>query len=130
MTGFGTERQRSWRALIAIVAAYAVAAQSLLLILGGLDLASASKNGQPDLELCQHEGESAPALPAGNQTTTCIHCIFCFAGSYHAVIGARVVLSRNVDVEIGRGPKAVNSHIWPRVASHSIANPRGPPLAA
>jgi hypothetical protein len=47
MTGFGTERQRSWRAFIAIVVAYAVAAQSLLLILGGLDLPGASENGQP-----------------------------------------------------------------------------------
>ena len=129
MTRFGTGRKRSWRAFIAIVAAYAVAVQSLLLVLGGLDLADAGNNGQPTFELCLHGGPSAPALPAGDQSAPCTHCIFCFAGSYHAVVGAPPVLSRRLDVEIGRGPKAVNVHPWPRLAAHSIASPRGPPLA-
>ncbi len=72
--------QRFLRPLIGIVVAYAVAAQSLLIALGGFSLPGNVGEEAPAFELCLHDAQDAPELPAGNPDHSgCTHCIFCFA---------------------------------------------------
>ena len=74
------------RPLIGVVVAYSVAAQSLLIALGGFTLPAQADDGTPAFELCLHDGQGAPELPTSNpEHTGCTHCIF---GSHHAAIGA------------------------------------------
>jgi hypothetical protein len=121
--------ERLWRPLIGIVVAYAVAAQSLLIAIGGFQLI-AHANDAPAFELCVHEAQGAPP-PAGIPSHPgCSHCIFCFAGSHHAVIGSSPVLLTRVYVTVVDGARPVAAQIPPRLSAHSIASPRGPPLRA
>ncbi len=125
----GTDSRRLWRPLIGIVVAYAVAAQSLLIAIGGFQLVAPADNTVA-FELCIHDAQGAPA-PAGVPAHRgCSHCIFCFAGSHHAVIGSPPVLFQRVDVAIVDGVRRVAAQIPPRLTAHSIASPRGPPLRA
>ena len=100
---------RLWRPLIGVVVAYAVAAQALLIALGGFSLPAQAHDGAPGFELCLHDSQAVPELPAGNPDHYgCTHCIFCFAGSHHAVIAAPLVVFHRAYVEIvdsavGRG---------------------------
>lgn len=120
-------RGRLLRPLIGVVVAYAIAAQALLIALGGFSLpANAGDNGTA-FGLCLHDAQDAPVLPAGN--AGCTHCIFCFAGSHHAVIGATPAVFHRVYVEIVDTPRAVYRKRLPRLA-HAIASPRDPPLSA
>jgi hypothetical protein len=123
--------KRFLRPLIGIVVAYAVAAQSLLIALGGFSLPANVGDDAPAFELCLHDAQDVPELPAGNPDhTTCTHCILCFAGSHHAAIGAAPVAFHRVHVETMDAPRvAVRQHL-PRLPAYSIASPRGPPLDA
>jgi hypothetical protein len=127
----GIKSKRLWRPLIGVVVAYAVAAQSLLVVLGGFSLPAQARDGAPAFELCLHDGQTAPDLPAGNPGHSgCTHCIFCFAGSHHAVVGAPPVVVQPVYVEIIQARWAADKHALPHFPAHSIASPRGPPLGA
>jgi hypothetical protein len=128
MIKFG-KSERLWRPLIGIVVAYAVAAQSLLIAIGGFQpIAQAS--GAPAFELCIHDAQGAPP-PAGIPGHPgCSHCIFCFAGSHHAVISSSPGLLTRVDVAIVDGVRLAAAQVPPRLSAHSIASPRGPPLRA
>jgi hypothetical protein len=120
--------RRFWRPLIGIVVAYAVAAQSLLIVLGGLNIVAHANEGQPGFELCLHGSQNAPDQPAGAPGHPgCTHCIFCFAGAHHALVGAPPVLFARVNAEIIEVLQTADEHALPRLAAHSIANPRGPP---
>ena len=131
MFKFGMKSKRFWRPLIGVVVAYAVAAQSLLIVLGGFSLPAQAKDGASAFELCLHDGQGAPDLPAGNPSNSgCTHCIFCFAGSYHAVIGAPPVVFLRVYADFFEAPWAADKHALPHLPAHSIASPRGPPLRA
>ena len=78
-----------WRPLIGVIVAYAVAAQALLIALGGFSLPASAGDAAPGFELCLHDTEGAPAAPAGiPDQSGCNHCIFCFAGAHHALAPA------------------------------------------
>lgn len=126
----GTNSRRLWRPLIGILVAYSVAAQSLLIAIGGFQLI-AQANGAPALELCVHDEQDHAPAPAGIPTHPgCNHCIFCFAGSQHAVIGSPPVLFKRLDVAFIDGARLVTAQVPHRLSAHSIASPRGPPLRA
>lgn len=123
--------KRLWRPLLGAVVAYAVAAQSLLIVFGGFALAARADAGAPGFELCLHDGQSAPNSSGGAPSHPgCTHCIFCFAGSHHAVAAAPPAFSHRVDVEFVAAPWTSDQRALPRFYAYSIANPRGPPLPA
>lgn len=129
MGGLGMRSKRLWRPLIGVVVAYALAAQSLLITLGGFALLAHANDGAPAIELCQHDGQATPNLPAKSPDHTgCSHCIFCFAGSHHALVGSPPALFKRIDAEIIDAPLAADKHGPPRPSAYSIASPRGPPL--
>jgi hypothetical protein len=129
MIKFG-KSERLWRPLIGIVVAYAVATQSLLIAIGGFQLI-AHANDVPALELCVHDAQGAPAQPADAPANPCCnHCIFCFAGSLHALVGSSPILLGRVDVAVVGGVRFAASQVQPRLPAHSIASPRGPPVRA
>jgi hypothetical protein len=116
--------------LIGIVVAYAVAAQSLLIALGGFAPA-ASAESAPGFELCLHDAAAAPALPAGAPAhTPCSHCIFCFSGANHVVIGSPPALVHGVYFAITAASWTADKQRLPHLSAHSIASPRGPPPQA
>jgi hypothetical protein len=126
--GHGAKPRRFWRPLIGIVVAYAVAAQSLLIALGGFALATPANDTSPAFELCLHDGGAAPALPAGAPTQApCSHCIFCFAGANHAVIASPNAPVHSARFEIVEISWTADEQCRPCLADHSIASPRGPP---
>ena len=119
------------RPLIGVAVAYAVAAQSLLIALGGFSFPANVGDDAPAFDLCLHDAQDVPELPAGNPDhTTCTHCIFCFAGSHHAAIGAAPVAFRRVHVESVDAPRVADRQQLSRLPAYSIASPRGPPLDA
>jgi hypothetical protein len=132
MSRLGRWPKRFWRPVIGIVVAYAVATQSLLIALGGFALAAHDSGTAPGFELCLHGGAAAaPTLPVNAPIRApCSHCIFCFAGAHHAVIGSPPALNRNAHVEIVAAASPPSRFDLPHVADHSIANPRGPPPRA
>jgi len=120
-----------WRPLIGILVAYAVAAQSLLIVLGGFSSPARADTATPGFELCLHDSQGAPASPAGIPGHPgCSHCIFCFAGAHHALIGAPPELISRVAVAVIDVPLAADKHGPPRLSAYAIARPRGPPLRA
>jgi hypothetical protein len=129
MISFRRSFKRFWRPLIGTAAAYAVAAQTLLLAFGPAGPVHANV-GTPTFELCLHDAEGAPDTPAGNPgDPACTHCIACFAGSNLAIGPAPVAFQRIV-IEISADLAAADSRPLRRLAAHSIASPRGPPLGA
>jgi hypothetical protein len=128
MTRFGRRPKRLWRPFVGIVVAYAVAFQSLLIALGGFALAAPANDAPPAFELCLHSSESAPALPAGIPAQApCSHCIFCFAGANHAVMGSPTALIQSARFENVEISWTAERRSPPCLADHSIASPRGPP---
>jgi hypothetical protein len=126
----GMRGKTLWRPLIGVIVAYAVAAQSLLIALGGFAPAANAQTA-PAFAICHHDGQNAPELPAGNSDRdSCTHCIFCFAGSHVAIAGTPPELSRRVDVEIVDALWVADKQHLPRLPAYSIASPRGPPLRA
>jgi hypothetical protein len=120
-----------WRPLIGVVVAYAVAAQSLLIALGGFSLPTHADAATPGFELCLHDSQSAPALPAEAPAHPgCSHCIFCFTGAHPALIGEPPVLFARVDVKIIDAPAVADRPGPPLLSAYTIASPRGPPLRA
>jgi hypothetical protein len=129
MTGPGRKAKRLWRSLVGVVAAYAVAAQTLLVALGGFSPADIDQN-TPVFELC-HDASATPERPSSNPDyLVCAHCIFCFAGAHQAVIGGSNALLHRIDFEILAVASVAYESALPDTPSHSIASPRGPPLGA
>jgi hypothetical protein len=132
MFGRDNRLKRISRPFIAIVVAYAIAAQALLITLGGFAAFVQADTGAPTaFVVCAHNTDGAPAKPAdGPVYPGCNHCILCFAGTHHAVIGSPVLPATRIGfASIDVAPTYV-AHAPPRLASHSIASPRGPPLHA
>jgi hypothetical protein len=127
----GAISKRLGRPLLGLVVAYAVAAQSLFIAFGGFVQTAPADVGAPGLELCLHDGQAAPDS-SGNTPSHpgCTHCIFCFAGSHHALIGSPPVLVYRLNVEFVDVPRVSDRHALPRVSAYAIARPRGPPLSA
>ena len=131
MNGSGRIGARLWRSLLSVAAAYAIAIQSLMIAVAGFSLpAGASQNG-PAFELCLHDTSGAPALPADKPDLSgCSHCIFCFAGADHAVIGAAPAVSHRIIVSMMVVAGLGHAFGLKRSNRYTIASPRGPPLGA
>lgn len=125
-----SSRRFFWRPLIGAVAAFAIAAQTLLIAFG-LTIPARADVGISTFELCQHDPQDVPDAPTGNPPAgACAHCIFCLAGSHHAAIGPPPALLQRVDAEIATALWGIGRTSLPRPAAHLLANPRGPPLGA
>ena len=130
MSGLGRKRTRCWRALLSVVVAYAVAAQSLLIAVGGFSLPADAGQNPPAFELCLHDASGAPELPDSKpDLSACTHCIFCFAGTHHAVIGTAPALFHRINVAMVVVPWLGDLSGVRRLTRHTIASPRGPPLS-
>ena len=130
MSGFDGTGERFWRSLLSVVVAYAVAIQSLLIAVGGFSLPADAGQNTPAFELCLHDAAGEPALPASNPDQSgCTHCIFCFAGAHHAVIGTAPAVFHRVNVAMVVVAWPGDSSCPRRLARYTIASPRGPPLS-
>jgi hypothetical protein len=109
MNGFDGIGARLWRSLLSIVVAYAVAIQSLLIAVAGFSL---------------------PAMPASNPDQSgCTHCIFCFAGAHHAVVGAAPTVFHHINVVMVVVRWRPDTSRLTRLSRYTIASPRGPPFS-
>jgi hypothetical protein len=122
---------RPWKPVFAIIAAYALVLQTLLLGIAGASQAARSAEGSFPICLT-HEGPATPApsdVPNRHSDCTAI-CVLC-AGAVNAValppLGASLrFVSAAGDVVRWRRPE------WVVLApfDNPVAQPRGPPLAA
>ena len=120
-----------WRRLIAVVLAHAVAVQALLIALGGFSLAANADQSSLVFELCSHDTGGATQSPAKlPDHSACTHCIFCFAGAHHAVIGAAPAVFHGVYVATVVVRWLADTSGPMQLTRYAIANPRGPPLSA
>ena len=120
----------SWRWLIAVVLAHAVAVQALLIALGGFSLAANADQSALAFELCSHDADGATQSPTRTPDQSgCTHCIFCFTGAHHAVIGAAPAVSHRVNVAIVVVRRPAEAPGLRRLTRYTIASPRGPPLS-
>jgi hypothetical protein len=123
--------KRLWWPLIGIVAAYAVAAQSFLIALGGFSLPATTSDSAPAFELCLHDAADGLESPAGNtKHSRSTDCPFCFAGTHHAVIAAPSAVFVRLYLEATETPWVADKRSLRGLPPHSIAAPRGPPFAA
>jgi len=130
MSGFDGTGERFWRSLLSVVVAYAVAIQSLLIAVGGFSLPADAGQNTPAFELCLHDAAGEPALPASNPDQSgCTHCIFCFAGAHHAVIGTAPAVFHRVNVAIMVVSWLGETFDLRWLTRYAIASPRGPPLS-
>jgi hypothetical protein len=119
-----------WRALLSVVVAYAVAAQSLLIAIAGVSLPAVAGQNAPAVELCLHDLSSTPEVPAGkSDLSDCTHCIFCFAGAHDAVIGTGPAVFHRVNIAMLAVPWLGDQSGLMRLIRYTIASPRGPPLS-
>jgi hypothetical protein len=131
MGGVGQNGTRCWRTLLSVVVAYTVAIQSLLIAVAGFSLPADAGQNAPPFELCLHDGSGAPELPAGNPDQSgCTHCIFCFAGAQHAVIGTAPAIFHRINVAMVVVPRLGDRSGLRWLTRYTIASPRGPPFSA
>ena len=130
MIGLGFKGTHFWRALLSVVVAYVVAAQSLLIAVASFSLpADAGQNTQV-FELCLHDASGAPELPASKpDLADCTHCIFCFAGAHHAVISTAPAVFHRVNVAMVVVSRLGETSGLRWLTRYTIASPRGPPLS-
>jgi len=128
MNGFDGIGARLWRSLLSIVVAYAVAIQSLLIAVAGFSLPADAGQNASVFELCLHDTSGAQELPASKPDSGCTHCVFCFAGAHHAVIGAASAVFHRVNVAMVVAPWRGDTSPLARPTRYIIASPRGPPL--
>jgi hypothetical protein len=125
------ESRRLFRPLTSVIVAYALAIQSLLIAVGGFYPLAQAGQDAPAFALCLHDTTGAPAAPENKPDFSgCTHCIFCFAGAHHAVIGAAPVFYGRVTLTAVFVPWLVHEHRISRLVRYIIANPRGPPVVA
>jgi hypothetical protein len=136
MSEFGDIKRRVGRSLLSVVVAYAIAVQSLLIAVAGFSIPAnigLTNSGldAPAYALCLHDRSGTAEQPAGTPDHSgCTHCIFCFAGAHHAVIGAVPVFFDRVTLAVVIVPWLVREPGVLRLVRYVIANPRGPPVVA
>ena len=124
------ELKRLVRPLTSFIVAYALAIQSVLIAVGGFSLPAGAGQDAPAFELCLHDISGAPALPADKpDLSDCTHCVFCFAGAHHALVGAAPADFHCVNVAMVVVPWQGDTSAPIRPARHTIASPRGPPFS-
>jgi len=121
--------KRLGRSFLGVVVAYAVAIQSLLLVLGGFAPAAQIDSAVTGLELCHQDAQAPVEVPAKNPDPGCVHCIFCFAGAHHAVIGTAPAVFHRVNVAIVVVSRLGETFGLRWLTRYTIASPRGPPLS-
>jgi hypothetical protein len=122
---------RFLRPLLGIVVAYAVAAQALLVALGGFAIPASANDGAPAFTLCLHDSDHAPSEPAGIPGHNgCSHCVFCFAGAHQSAVTPPPVVVVRVQLNIVEATWVADEYSPPRLIPYAIARPRGPPLDA
>src|SRR5580693_1281577 len=121
---------RLWRPFLGVVVAYAIAIQSLLIVLGGFAPAAQIDSAVTGLELCHQDAQAPVEVPAKNPDPGCAHCIFCFAGAHHAVISTAPAVFHRVNFAMVLVPWLGDLSSLTRPTRHTIASPRGPPLSA
>ena len=122
--------RRLWRPFLGVVVAYAIAIQSLLLVLGGFASAAQIDSAVTGLELCHQDAQAPVEVPAKNSDQVCAHCIFCFAGAHHAVISTARAAFHRVKVAMVVVSWLGDRSGLTRQTRYTIASPRGPPLSA
>jgi hypothetical protein len=129
--GLRVRRSGFWRRLITVVLANAVAVQALLIALGGFSFAANAERSVLAFELCSHSSDGATQSPTKiPDHSGCTHCIFCFAGAHHAVIGVAPAVFHRAYVAVLVAPWLDDTFGLTRITRYAIANPRGPPLDA
>jgi hypothetical protein len=121
--------KRLWRPFLGVVVAYAVAMQSLLLVLGGFAPAAQIDSAVSGLELCHQDIQAPIEAPAKNSDQGCAHCVFCFAGAHHAMISTASTVFHRVNVVMVALPWLGDRSGLTRQARYTNASPRGPPLS-
>ena len=119
--------KRSWRALTACAATYALVLYAVLTSFAPLPTAGAALGADAfAFEICHHDG-SDPALPAGHSEE---HCKLCVANG-HASVAAlpRPPLPFILDDARKLRWSVIDGAVVPLPDSFS-AQPRGPPLSA
>ena len=128
MSGLGRNGSRYWRAVLSVVVAYAVAIQSLLIVVAGFSLPADADQNAPAFELCLHNSSGTPEVPASKPDfSDCAHCIFCFAGAQDAVLGGTPAVFHRVTVAVVIARWLGHTPGLDRLTRYTIANPRGPP---
>jgi hypothetical protein len=131
MRGFERLGARFWRSLLSVIVAYAVAIQSLLFVFAGFSLPADAGQNALAFEVCLHDASGAPDLPANKPDLSgCTHCIFCFAGAQHAVIGGTPAVFHRLTVAMVVVRWLGDTPGSPPLTRYTIASPRGPPLSA
>ena len=131
MIGLGCKGTHFWRALLSVVVAYVVAAQSLLIPVVGFSPPPDAGQNASAFELCLHDASGAPDVPASkSDLSDRTHCIFCFAADLDAVIGTAPALFYRIDVTRVVMPRLGDSSAPRLPTRYTIASPRGPPLSA
>jgi hypothetical protein len=130
MSGLGQNGTRYWRSLLSVVVAYAVAVPSLLIAVAGFSLLADAGQNAPAFELCLHDSSGASEVPASKPDfSDCAHCIFCFAGVHHLVIGAAAAVFHRVNVAMVVVPWRGDRSRLTRQTRYAITRPRGPPFS-
>jgi hypothetical protein len=130
MIGLGYKGTHFWRALLSVVVAHAIAAESLLIAVAGFSMPADAGQNAPAFELCLHDTSGTPELPASKpDLSDCTHCIFCFAGDLDAVIGTAPTVFYRIKVAMVVAPWLSDLSGLRRLTRHTIASPRGPPLS-
>jgi hypothetical protein len=121
--------KRLWRPFLGVVVTYAIAIQSLLIVLGGFAPAAQIDTAVTGLELCHQDAQAPVEVPAKNPDPGCAHCFFCFAGAHHAVIGTAPAIFHRVNVAVVVAPWFGDRSGLTRQTRYTIASPRGPPFS-
>jgi hypothetical protein len=122
---------RLWRPLIGVTVAYAVAAQGLLIAVGGFSFPAVASDGAAAFDLCMHHTQGAPELPIDNgRHSQCADCPFCFAGTQDAVVAGPSAVFTRLFFEAAEIAWADNKHSLHGLRPYFIASPRGPPFEA
>ena len=129
MIGLGCKGTHFWRALLSVVVAYLVAIQTLLIAVAGFSLSADAGQNASAFELCLHDVSSTPEVPSKPNPSDCTHCIFCFAGAHHAVIGTAPAIFHRVNVAMVVAPWLGDGSGLTRQTRYTIASPRGPPFS-
>ena len=111
----GIGPKRLWRPLVGVVVAYAIAAQALLIALGGFSLPAHAHDGAPGFELCLHDSQARTGL-AGRRAPAMTAARIAFSvlpDPHHAVVAAPLAVFHRVYVKIIEAPWAADMRALP-----------------
>jgi hypothetical protein len=124
--------RRFWRRLVSAAAIYALVMQPLLLEVVGTQLANASAvEGFSLSQLCLHNPDGSPLAPVDQTKHPALnHCLLCFTGAFHLLDAPRQVTISSASLEFSKVQQSAHPLRLSFFSRYSVANPRGPPLAA